>query len=93
VFTIGNVGRTLPDVRAPGTVSLDFSIFKNTKIRERWTVQFRAESFNVLNKVNLLEPNTTFVAGANGLNSSSTFGTITSARDPRNVQLGLKILF
>lgn len=93
VFTIGNVGRTLPDVRAPGTVSFDFSIFKNTKIKERWTVQFRAESFNVLNKVNLLEPNTTFVAGANGLNSSSTFGTILSARDPRNVQLGLKILF
>ncbi len=92
-YTIGNVGRTIPDVRAPGTLNLDFSIIKNTKIRERWNVQFRAESFNVLNNVNLLEPNATFVPGTNGLNSSSTFGTITSARDPRNVQLGLKILF
>jgi hypothetical protein len=92
-YTIGNVARTLPDVRAPGTLSLDFSLIKNTRIRERWNVQFRAESFNLLNKVNLLEPNTTFVPGANGLNSSSTFGTITGARDPRNVQLGLKILF
>jgi hypothetical protein len=43
--------------------------------------------------VNLLEPGTTFVPGANGLNSSSLFGTITGARDPRNVQLGLKLLF
>ena len=92
-YTIGNVARTLLEVRAPGTLSLDFSLIKNTRIRERWNVQFRAESFNLLNKVNLLEPNTTFVPGANGLNSSSTFGTITGARDPRNVQLGLKILF
>jgi hypothetical protein len=92
-YTIGNVARTVPDVRAPGTLNLDFSIIKNTRLRERWNAQFRAESFNLLNKVNLLEPNTTFVPGANGLNSSSTFGTITSSRDPRNVQLGLKILF
>jgi hypothetical protein len=38
------------------------------------------------------EPNMTFVPGANGLNSSSILGTITSARDPRNMQLRLKLL-
>ena len=36
---------------------------------------------------------TLFVPGADGRNSSSTFGTITSARDARIVQLGLKVLF
>ena len=34
-FTIGNTPRTLPDVRAPGTVNIDFSIIKNTRIHER----------------------------------------------------------
>ena len=74
-------------------MNIDFSVIKNTRIHERWNVQFRAEAFNVANRVNLLEPNATFVAGANGQNSSSTFGTINSSRDARLVQLGLKILF
>ena len=34
-----------------------------------------------------------FVAGPNGLNQSATFGTINSARDPRIIQLGLKLTF
>ena len=92
-FTFGNVGRTLADVRAPGIVNIDLSVIKNTRIRERWNVQFRAESFNFANHVNLLAPNTTFVPGGDGRNINSTFGTITSARDARIVQLGLKILF
>jgi hypothetical protein len=92
-YTFGNVGRTLPDVRGPGIVNIDFSIIKNTRIRERWNVQFRAESFNFPNHVNLLPPNANFVPGVDGRNSSSTFGTITSARDARIIQLGLKLLF
>jgi outer membrane receptor protein involved in Fe transport len=92
-FTIGNVARTLPDVRGPGIANIDLSVLKNTRVHERWNVQFRAESFNFANHVNLLQPNTTFVPGADGHNSSSTFGTITSSRDARIIQLGLKILF
>ena len=76
-----------------GIVNVDFSIIKNTRIRERWNVQFRVESFNFANHVNLLPPNTSFVPGVDGRNSSSTFGTITSARDARIIQLGLKLLF
>ena len=34
-FTFGNVGRLLPDVRAPGVNSWDFSLIKNTQITER----------------------------------------------------------
>jgi hypothetical protein len=92
-FTIGNVGRTLPDVRGPGIIGIDFSIFKNTIFHEHWNVQLRAEAFNVINHVNLLEPNGTFVPGSNGQNISGTFGVITAARDPRLLQLGLKLLF
>ncbi len=92
-FTFGNVGRTLPDVRAPGTVNWDLSLIKNTLLTERINLQFRAEAFNFLNNVNLRLPNTSFSAGADGFNRSSTFGTITSARDARIIQFGLKVLF
>jgi len=92
-FSFGNVGRVLPDVRGPGTVNWDLSLLKNTKINERFNVQFRAEAFNVMNHVNLGIPNGGFVAGANGRNQSGTFGTITSSRDSRNVQFALRLAF
>ena len=92
-YTFGDVGRALPDVRNPGFFNCDFSISKSTVIKERLKVQLRIEAFNLDNHVNLGYPNTSFLAGANGLNSSSTFGTITSARAPRLIQLGLKLNF
>ena len=92
-FTYGNVGRMLPDVRSPGTVNLDVSLLKTTTITERVNVQFRAEAFNILNHVNLGLPGAGFVAGANGKNSSGSFGVISSARDPRQIQFGLKLRF
>jgi hypothetical protein len=92
-YTFGNVGRALPDVRGPGTFNWDLSFIKNTRVTERVNVQFRAEMFNFMNNVNLGIPNGAFVAGPNGKNQSGTFGTITSARDARNIQLGLKLLF
>jgi Carboxypeptidase regulatory-like domain len=92
-YTYGNVGRALPDVRSPGFFNLDFSMIKNTKIKEKATIQFRAEAFNLDNHVNLGFPNVTFVPGTNGTNNSSTFGTITSARASRTIQFGMKLLF
>jgi len=92
-FTWGNIGRVLPDVRTPGTVNWDLSLMKNTKITERVNLQFRAEAFNFLNHVNLGTPNVTFVAGPDGKNRSGSFGLITSARDARIGQMGLKIIF
>ncbi|MEK7408974.1 MAG: TonB-dependent receptor [Acidobacteriota bacterium] len=92
-FTYGDLGRTLPDVRSPGLRNIDFSLIKNTRIHERVSLQFRAEAFNLLNHANFLAPNATFVAGADGRNRGATFGTITSARDARIVQLALKLIF
>ena len=97
-FTFGDVGRALSDVRAPGTVNFDLSLFKNTYIggERRVNVQFRAEAFNFLNQVNLAGRNgvnTRFVPGTDGRNASATFGTIVNARDARVVQFGLKIIF
>jgi len=92
-YTFGNLGRTLPDVRNPGIIQVDLSLTKNTHITEKTNLQFRAEAFNVANHVNLGLVSATFSPGATGYNISSTFGTITSARDPRNVQLGMKFIF
>src|SRR6185369_16441993 len=70
----------------PGLVNTDFSLFKNTQIREKWRVQFRAEAFNLFNHTNFGNPLTNI--------ASSTYGLIQSTRVPgRQIQLGLKVLF
>jgi len=84
-FTFGNVSRTLPDVREPGIVNFDFSVLKNTRLKERVNIQFRAEFFNLLNNTNFGGPGVTL--------GTSTFGVISSAADGRTIQFGLKLLF
>jgi len=69
----------------------DASIFKNTKINERVTTQFRAEFFNALNHTNLAEGFP--VTSISTSRTSGLFGRILNARDPRNIQLALKLLF
>lgn len=92
-FELGNVGRTIPDVRHPGTVNFDISMIKNTRFRERFNLQFRFESFNAFNHVNLGLVNDTFSAGPDGRNASATFGTTVTARDARINQVALKFIF
>jgi hypothetical protein len=74
-------------------VNFDLSLIKDTRVTERVNLQFRAESFNFLNHVNLGGPNVSFSPGANGRNANANFGTITTARDARINQLGLKVIF
>ena len=92
-FTFGNVSRTLPDVRHPGAINFDASVIKDTQITERLRLQFRAEAFNLPNHVNLGLVDDTFGAGPDGKNSRAQFGTISSARDARILQFGLKLIF
>lgn len=92
-FTFGNVGRTLPDVRGPGIVNFDLSLIKDTRILERLRMQFRAEAFNFLNHTNYGNPNVAFTPGPDGRNNNALFGTITSARDPRIIQFGARLIF
>jgi hypothetical protein len=85
-FTFGNMGPRLPDVRSDGTYNFDLSVFKNFHATERVNVQFRAEALNAFNTPRFGGPNTSV--------TSSTFGAITSqANAPRQIQMGLKILF
>jgi hypothetical protein len=85
-YTLGNVARTLPDVRSPGLAGIDFSLFKNFAITERWSLEFRAESFNLTNTPQFSPPNTTV--------TSTSFGVISSQLNtPRQNQFALKLLF
>lgn len=81
----GNLG--LQTNYGPPTKTLDFSIFKNFPITERWVVQFRAESFNIANTPQFNVPDS-------GL-SDSNFGKITStqAGSERHIQFQLRLQF
>jgi len=82
--------RTMPtrlsDVRGDGVDLWDLSLLKNTRIRERFNIQFRGEFLNAWNHPNFSAPNTS--------PTSSAFGQVTTERGyPRRIQFGLKILF
>lgn len=89
--TFGNVGKD--NIRLPGINNFDFSLMKNFDMRwfsgrfqsetARW--QFRAEMYNMWNHTQFHNLNTTF--GIPG------FGAVQSARDPRIIQVGLKLLW
>jgi hypothetical protein len=81
--TFGNAGRNI--LIGPGTFNIDFSAHKVFSLGERLKLQFRAEFFNFLNHAQFNNPDTTW--------SDSTFGQITSARDPRIIQGALKLTF
>ncbi len=85
----GNLGRDT--LIGPGLGTWDFSAVKDTSIRERLTVQFRAEIFNLLNRANFNTPNL-IVFTPSGL--SGTAGAITStSTTSRQVQFALKFLW
>jgi hypothetical protein len=79
----GNTGRFT--VEGPPITRWDFSVFKEFAVRERAKLQLRGESFNVLNHTNFMPPNVSF--------GNVNFGKITTARDPRQIQIGAKLLF
>jgi hypothetical protein len=80
----GNLGRNT--FRAAGFSDLDLSLAKDTHLFERASLQFRAEFFNILNQHAFSIPNRTL--GSNG------FGFATSTMfDPREIQLGLRLIF
>ncbi|MGI8741990.1 MAG: carboxypeptidase regulatory-like domain-containing protein [Bryobacteraceae bacterium] len=82
-----NPPRFSGNVNAPAVPILNFAIAKTTQISERYSVQFRAESFNLTNTPIRNPPNTTF--------PSATFGQLPEAQYnfPRLVQLALKLYF
>jgi len=82
-FTIGTSPRN--PVRGPGYRNLDLAIMRRVPLSISKAIELRAEVFNLTNTPPLGAPNTTVGAAA--------FGTISSAGDPRVVQLAVKFVF
>ena len=80
----GNAGRN--PVRGPGFANVDLSLFKDFKLRDRATLQFRVEAFNLTNTPHFANPNTDI--------SQGSFGSITqTVANPRILQLAVKLLY
>lgn len=79
----GNAG--VGTILSPGVVNFNMAAYKDFRLRENLNLQFRAEFFNVFNHTNLNGPNTSYGAGG--------FGQITSAKDPREGEMALKVTF
>jgi len=82
-YTFGNSARN--NVIGPGLVNMDMSFQKEEALRESIKMQFRFDVFNVLNHPNFNLPNRIF--------GTSTFGSISNAQDPRELQFALKLIF
>ena len=76
--TFGSSPRNL--LRNPVYFNLDMGLQRNFPIKERMRFQFRAEAFNLPNNVRFNQP-------GNNVSSTTTFGRITGAGDPRILQL------
>jgi hypothetical protein len=99
----GNAGRNI--LRGPGFAQVDFSVFKNTRLTERSSLQFRAEIFNLFNHANFADPSGGLVRGDNNsLRPTAFFGQSISTvgnqlggllgfGGPRQIQFSLRYLF
>jgi hypothetical protein len=81
--TYGNLGNNT--IVGPGRFNVDLGLVRSIRIGGERQIQFRAEAFNVLNRVQLNNPVTTL--------NSPNFGFITSAGDPRIMQFAVKFEF
>jgi hypothetical protein len=82
-FNFGSAGNGIID--GPGRQEFDASLIREFPMWEGTRLAFHADFFNVFNHANFGNPNVNFAAAA--------FGRISSARDPRNLQFGLKFYF
>jgi hypothetical protein len=82
-FAIGSASRN--PVRGPSYRDVDLAVTRRIALGSRPALEIRAEIFNLLNTPALGAPNAVL--------GTANFGTITSAGDPRVVQLAVKLLF
>jgi len=82
--TFGNSPRAI--CCGPSISQSDISILKKTSLGEKLKTEFRAEFYNAFNHTQFLTPDGNF-------SHTGTFGSVSSARDPRLIQFALKLLF
>jgi hypothetical protein len=100
--TYGNLGYN--NIKGPGMFQLNMAVSRTFAIREKSTLQFRAEAFNLPNHLNAATPNASPLTQVTGIaaTNSSNFGQITTdisgnnglaGGDYRIIQLAMKFIF
>lgn len=84
IGTLGNIGRF--SVFGPSFFTLDTALSRAFKVRERQSVEIRAEAFNLSNSVRRGNPGT-------NISAPNTFNRILSTADPRIMQFAVKYVF
>ena len=106
-YAFGNEPRVDQQLRTDGIKNFDMALQKSTALRESLSMDFRAEFFNIFNRVQFAAPATVapvssacpiWSSTANATNSScaatSTFGLVTTqANNPRQIQFSVRLNF
>jgi hypothetical protein len=86
-FTYGTAGRDI--VIGPGLDDFDATLQNEFPVRENLKLQFRLDIFDFFNHPNFNAP----VGAGRTFSASTSFGSITSANDPRDMQFSLRLVF
>jgi hypothetical protein len=91
----GDIGNNCGNAkfRLPGFNNHDMSLFKNFPIREGKVLQLRWEIYNTFNHTQYSSVNTTATFNPQGVQTNTSFGKVTAARDERRMQLALRFTF
>ncbi|MCU1260984.1 MAG: hypothetical protein JWO80_3869 [Bryobacterales bacterium] len=87
--TIGNAGRNL--VRGPSLWQADLGLTKRFRITERFSMDFRAEAFNVFNRAQFGNPNGNISSGSFGRITTTVNDGATGSGTPRQFQFALRV--
>jgi hypothetical protein len=86
-FTLGSGARVEPNLRNFAQLNEDLTVLKRTYITEVMNIEFRAEFFNIFNRV-------VFGAPSSNLNDRTNYGRVFGvANTPRQIQFGLRLNF
>ena len=91
VLAAGNTPRGF--ARGPGINNTDLALFKNFKIAERLKTQLRFEAYNVFNHTQFDTVGVTARWNQSGVQDNTTFGRLTGSRDPRIMQVAIRLHF
>jgi len=91
VLALGNAGRRIG--RGPGMMNTDLALFKKIPLTGRLNAQLRCEAYNVFNHSQFDTVDMTPSWDQSGVQTNPAFGKLTGARDPRIIQLALRLKF
>ena len=91
IGAVGNLQRRM--FTGPGAFNLNLGIRKAISLTERTSAEFRAESINVLNNVNWLVGDESYMGASNQKNTSLFDSNVTQWNSPRTFQFSVRLRF